>query len=96
MLSSEDIVLELRAKKEKLERVVREFEYITPEPRDIVEWCLYKTALHACELVASDHLFLFPHTYRLFMQYLAEHHYLIPSMLTAAVLLLLKPIIQTF
>ena len=40
--------------------------------RDIVEWCLYRTALHACDLVASDHSFLFPSMYKLFMQYLAE------------------------
>ena len=73
MLSSGDIVLELKVKKEKLEKVVQEFEYMTPEPRDIVEWCLYRTALHACDLVASDHSFLFPSIYELFMQYLAEH-----------------------
>ena len=52
---SGDIVLELKAKKENLEKIVQEFENITPEPRDIVEWCLYRTALHACDLVASDH-----------------------------------------
>ena len=52
---------------------MQEFENITPEPRDIVEWCLYRTALHACDLVASDHSFLFPSIYKLFMQYLAEH-----------------------
>ena len=46
MLSSEDIVLQMKAKKENLE-VVHEFEYITPEPSDIVESCLHKTALHA-------------------------------------------------
>ena len=65
MLSSGDVVLELKAKKETLERIVHEFEYITPEPRDIVEWCLYRTALHACDLVASDHSFLFPSIYKL-------------------------------
>ena len=62
MLSSEDIILELKARKE-LEKLVLEFEYITPEPS--VEWCLYKTALHACDLVASDHPFLFPSMYGL-------------------------------
>ena len=36
MLSSGDVVLELKVKKETLERIVHEFEYITPEPRDIV------------------------------------------------------------
>ena len=50
MMSSEDIVLQLTAKKENLEKVVHVFEYITPEPSDIVEWCLYKTALHACDI----------------------------------------------
>ena len=73
MLSSEDIITELKAKKQNLERIVHEFEYITLEPSDIVEWCLYKTALHACELLASDMPFLFPSMYRQFMQYLAEH-----------------------
>ena len=73
MLSSGDVVLELKPKKETLERVVHEFQSsTTPEPRDIVEWCLYRTALHACDLVASDHSFLFPSMYKLFMQYLAE------------------------
>ena len=65
MLSSEDIVSELQAKKKNLERIVDEFEYITLELFDIVQWCLYKTALHACELVASDCPFLFPNMYRL-------------------------------
>ena len=32
----------------------------------------YRTALHACDLVASDLSFLFPSMYKLFMQYLAE------------------------
>ena len=50
MLSSEDIVLELKAKKEKLERVVHDFEYITQEPASVVECCLYKMALHACDI----------------------------------------------
>ena len=50
MLSNEDIVLELRAKNENL---VHEFEYITPESSDVVECCLHKTALHACELIGS-------------------------------------------
>ena len=27
---------------------------LTPEPNDIVECCLYKTALHASELLAID------------------------------------------
>ena len=56
-----------------MERIVSEFEYLTPEASDVVEWCLYKTALRACDLVASDHPLLFPSMYRLFMQYLAEH-----------------------
>ena len=64
MLSSEDIVSEVKMKKEDSEKVAHEFEYKTPEPSDIVEWCLYKTALHACELVASDYS-LFPSMYRL-------------------------------
>lgn len=68
-----DIVLELRAKKENLEIIVHEFEYLTPESSDIVEWCLYKTALHACELLASDQPFLFPSMYRQFMGYLADY-----------------------
>ena len=54
MLSSAHIVLELKAKKENL--VVREFKYKTPEPSDIVE-CLYKTALHACDLLALERHF---------------------------------------
>ena len=35
---------------------------------------LYRTALHACELVASDHHFLFPTVYRLlnFIEYLND------------------------
>ena len=73
MLASEDIVLELRAKKENLEKIVHEFEYVTPEVSDIVECCLYKTALHACELVASDCPFLFPTMYRQFMGYLTDY-----------------------
>ena len=73
MLSSEDIVSELKEKRKELERIVSEFEYLTPEASDVVECCPYKTALRACELVASDHPFLFPSMYRLFMQYLAEH-----------------------
>ena len=96
--------------------------------------------MHACDLVASDHPFLFPSTYRQFMQYLGDYdvdfsdvctsksrlltflgnefgepvtpfilvqyfigqkltcilYCLIPSMLTAAVPVLLKTIIQTF
>jgi hypothetical protein len=52
MLSSEDIITELKAKIRNLERTVREFEYITLEPNELG---LYKTALHACEYVASDH-----------------------------------------
>ena len=67
MLSSEDIVLELKARKENLERIVHDFEYVTQEPNDVVECCLYKTALHACDLVISDHSFLFPSMYRQFM-----------------------------
>ena len=64
MLASENIVLELRAKK-KLEKVVLEFEHKKKtEPSNIVEWCLYKTALHACDLVASDRPFLSPSMYR--------------------------------
>ena len=73
MLSGEDILSELMAKKEHLERIVSEFEYLTPEPNDIVEWCLYKTALYACELAASDHPFLVPSMYRQFMQHMADH-----------------------
>ena len=73
MLSSEDIVSELQAKKKQLERIVDEFEYVTLEPSDIVQWCLYKTALHVCELVVSDRPFLFPNMYRLFMQYVSDH-----------------------
>ena len=73
MLSSEDIVLKLKAKKENLEKVVHELECLTPEASDIVECCLYKTVLHACELVASDRPFLFPNMYRLFMQYLGDY-----------------------
>ena len=34
-----------------------------------MECCLYKTALHACELVVSDYPFLFPTMYRQFLQY---------------------------
>ena len=37
MLSSEDIITELKTKKQNLERIVHEFEYITLEPSDIVE-----------------------------------------------------------
>ena len=62
MLASEDIVLRLKAKKRKSKKKVIEFEYLTPEPGDIVECCLYKTVLHACELVASDSPFLCPST----------------------------------
>ena len=69
MLASEDIVLELRAKKENLEKIVHEFEYVTPEASDIVD----KTALHACELVASDCPSLFPTMYRQFMGYLNDY-----------------------
>ena len=73
MLSSEDIITELKTKKQNLERIVHVFEYITLEPSDIVvEWCFYKTALHACELLSSD-ISLFPSMYRQIMQYLAEH-----------------------
>ena len=57
--------------KENLE-VVHKFKYITPEPSDIVE-CLYKTALHTCDLLALDRPFLFPSIYNL-MQYLAEQN----------------------
>ena len=40
MLPSEDILAELKAKKQNLERIVHEFEYITLEPSDIVELSL--------------------------------------------------------
>ena len=73
MLASEDIILNLKAKKEHLEKVVDEFEYITPEASDIAECCLYKTALHVCELAASDRPFLFPTMYRKFMQHLSDY-----------------------
>ena len=46
---------------------------ITPEASDIIECCLYKTALHACELAASDHPFLFRTMYRQFMQHLSDY-----------------------
>ena len=46
-LSSGDLVSELQAKKKHLQRIVDKFEYITLEPSDIVQWYLYKTALHA-------------------------------------------------
>ena len=45
----------------------------TLEPNKIVECYLHKTALHACELVTSDHPFLFPTIYRIFMQYISEY-----------------------
>ena len=75
MLASEDIVLELKAKKENLKREVSKFEDTTSlEPNKIVECCLYKTALYACELVTSDHPFLFPTIiYRILMQYISEY-----------------------
>ena len=38
MLSSEDIVSEFQAKKKHLEILADEFEYITLEPSDIVQW----------------------------------------------------------
>ena len=74
MLASDDIVLELKAKKESLEKFVYEFECTMPsEASDVVDCCLYKTALHACELVASDYPFLFPTMYRLFTEYLSDY-----------------------
>ena len=70
MLASEDIVLELKAKKENLEREVCKFEDATSlEPNKIVECCLYKTALRACELVTSDHPFLlYYYIYKIFFR----------------------------
>ena len=51
-----------------MEKIVHEFEYITPEVSDIVEYCLYKMALHA-----SDCPFLFSTMYRQFMEHLSEY-----------------------
>ena len=56
-----------------MEKIVCEFEYITPEPSDIIKWCFHKMALHACELLASDQAFSFPNMYRRFMKYLADY-----------------------
>ena len=61
MLCSEDILSELKAKQEHLERVVYEFKCTTPN--SYVELGLYETALHSCKLVASDQAFLFSTIY---------------------------------
>ena len=71
MLSSEDS-FKVERKKRKY-WVVHELECLTPEASDIVECCLYKTVLRACEPVASDRPFLFPNMYKLFMQYLGGY-----------------------
>ena len=52
MLSSEDIVLKLKSKQIELEGKLAEFQCTTPE--SCVKFCLYKTALNASELLASN------------------------------------------
>ena len=68
ILSSEDIVLELKAKQVQLERIISEFQYTTSE--SYVQLCLYKTAFSTCELLVTGRAFLFPNIYRQFMDYL--------------------------
>ena len=70
MLSSEDIVLKLKSKQLELEEKLSEFQCTTPE--SCVNFCLYKTAISACELLASNRSFLFPNMYRLFMDYIVD------------------------
>ena len=70
MLSNEDVVLALKAKKVQFETITSEFQYVTSEP--YVQLCLYKTALSTCELLVTDRAFLFPNVYRQFMEYLAD------------------------
>ena len=60
----------LKAKQVELERIVAEFQSTTPE--SCVKFCLYRTALTACELLASNRVLLFPNNmYRHFMDYVA-------------------------
>ena len=58
MLSSEDILLKLKSKQIELEGKLTEFQCTTPEY--CVTFCLYKTALKASKLLASNRSFLFP------------------------------------
>ena len=68
MLSNEDVVLALKAKKVQFETIISEFQYVTLE--SYVQLCLYETALSTCELLVTHRAFLFPNVYRQFMEYM--------------------------
>ena len=70
MLSNEDVVLALKAKKVHFETNISEFQYVTSE--SYVQLCLYTTALSTCELLVTDRAFLFLNVYRQFMEYLSS------------------------
>ena len=68
MLSSEEVVQTLEAKQVELQIKIVEFQCMSTESH--VNLCLCKTALSACELLASNRAFLFPDIYRHFMDYM--------------------------
>ena len=73
MLSSEDIVFRVEGNERKS---WKSSPWIcvpnTGTYSDIVECCLYKMALYACDLVASDHQFLSGIMYRQFIEHIGD------------------------
>lgn len=69
VLSSEDIISELRTKCVVLNEAIENFICTTPNSHVVL--ALYKTALHVCKGLILDQAFLFPCVYRHFLECLS-------------------------